>query len=150
MKKANAIFIVFLFGIGGACCLADSVDDFVSSINQAWSQTNNTQVLQIIDTRLASNSNDVLAVSAKMYYYVFAEGSLTNARSMADRFMTIVNASTNAELKAYGQGMRDEVYSIPLSESGPYTDAQKAQLRHPSDAFPFVQKCVVITRWLSR
>lgn len=129
-------------------CMADSIDDFASSLNQAWSQTtNDVHVLQLIENRLAVDSNDVLAVSAKMYYYVFSEGQLTNARTQADALMSIVNSTTtNSMLIAYAQEMRDEIYGIPLTESGPYTTNQIAQLRQPVESFPFIQKCVVLSR----
>lgn len=139
---------VGIFGV--ILTMADTIDDFVASLNQAWSKTNDTQSLQIINNRLASNTNDVLGLSSKMYFYVFAEGNLTNARITADSLMASVNARTNAELIAYAQQMHDEVYRIPLSESGPYTAEQEVQLRQPIVSFPFIQKCVVVARWMEQ
>ena len=146
MKKI--ITCIILFGVCVAFyVVADDIDDFATSLNQAWSQTNDAECLEIINDRLASNSNDVSALSAKMYYYVFAEGNLTNARSEADSFITVANTSTDTNLTAFAQSMYDEVYNIPLSESGPYSDEQKAQLREPAVSFPFIQKITTIGHW---
>ena len=81
-----------------------------------------------------------------MYYYVFSESNITNARVQATHFLSISNLSTNSIHATYGQDMYDEVYSIPFSESGPFTQAQKDQLRQPADSFPFIQKCKNMAR----
>ena len=149
--KVRVFLILAVAAIFGAVLtMADAIDDFVASLNQAWSQSNDTEVLQIINTRLASDANDVLGLSAKMYFHVFAEGNLTDARVLADSFMAAISVSTNAELVSYAQQMRNEVYSIPLGESGPYTAEQESQLRQPTVSFPFIQKCVVVARWVEQ
>jgi len=42
---------------GGRVTLADEFDDFAGDLNHAWSQTNNVQMLSVINTRLSSNTN---------------------------------------------------------------------------------------------
>lgn len=145
--------LALLFVLGAAVTslvMADSIDDFVSALNQAWSQTNDVQALQVINDRLSADTNDVLGLSCKMYFYVFAQGNLTNARLTADSFIGVFGGNTNSDLVAYAQAMREEVYSIPLDESGPYSTQQQAQLRQPISSFPFIEKSVVVARWFEQ
>lgn len=143
MKKIIVCcLLIFTF----SSCYGESIEDFVASLDAAWSQTNDVLTLQLINDRLANNSNDILAVSTKMYYYVFAEGNLTNARIQADQFMTIANTSTNVTLVSFAQEMRDEIYSIPLSEGGAFTEEEEAAIRDGDASFPFISKCIAVAK----
>ena len=149
-KRRNVIILCVFITVAMGGVFADDIDDFVSALNQAWSQTNDVQTLQVINSRLATNTNDALALSCKMYYYIFAEGNLTNARSAADQFMSALNSYTNADMIAYAQEMRDEIYSMPLGALGPYMPQQQSDLRQLNLSFPFIQKSVVVARWLEQ
>lgn len=64
---------------------------FVTAINQAWVQTNYTQIRSIIDTRLTSCTNDLLGLVLNFGYYEWAEVDFTNAQVSAQIFVDAVS-----------------------------------------------------------
>jgi hypothetical protein len=125
---------------------ADELDDFSDQLNQAWSQTNNTQQLSLINGRLSVSTNDVMGLSTKMYYYVFSDCNLTNARSYADHLYSRVQQSADAEADAFCLEMKNEVYGISLGESGSYSQTESGELHSVLDSYPAITRCL----WLSR
>jgi hypothetical protein len=141
-------FIVAFCMVSATEALAqtNSLQSFVDSLNSAWQQTNTTQVLSLLNQRLSSNSNDICALCIKASYHVLVDGVLTNARDAADQFNSAVQQGSNANAKAVSQEMRDEIYSIPLSESGTRTAGQINQIHDGlPNCFPMIQKC----QWLA-
>ncbi|MCZ7592906.1 MAG: hypothetical protein M5U15_12545 [Kiritimatiellae bacterium] len=130
----------------GAVAFADEFDDFAEDLNQAWVQTNNVQMLNLIGARLSADTNDVMALSARMYYYVFADCNLTNARQTADQLYAVVQQESDADANAFCLEMKNEVYAISISESGPYGQAEIEQIHAGLSAFPSIRKCL----WLSK
>jgi hypothetical protein len=143
------------FSLAAGLCMAlaatslaqtNSLQSFVNSVNAAWRQTNTTQVLSLLNQRLNANSNDVCALCLKAYYHVFIDGLLTNAQASADQFNSIVQQGTNLNARAIGQQMRDQIYGIPLSESGVRSVEAINQLHDGlPTSFPMVEKC----QWLA-
>ena len=126
---------------------ADDVSDFITSLNNAWVQTNNTQMLTLINGRLQTNVNDVVGLSAKMYYYVFVDCVLTNARQVAGQFYTAVASHTNEQAVSMAAQMTNEVTVISLSESGPLGTNEVSQMHVLFPAsFPMIDKCAWVAR----
>jgi len=126
---------------------ADEIGDFVISLNNAWGQTNNAQMLTLINGRLQTNTNDVVGLSAKMYYYVFVDCILTNARQVAGQFYAAVANCTNEQALSIAAQMTNEVSVISLSESNPLGTNEVAQMHVLFPAsFPMIDKCAWVAR----
>ncbi|HBA84785.1 MAG TPA: hypothetical protein DCZ95_11885 [Verrucomicrobia bacterium] len=126
---------------------ADDIDDFATEINSAWSSTNDSQIATLINQRLSQDTNDVVALSVKMYYHLWIDGNITNAQLVATHLDAIVQATTNIAIVDVLTEMKAEVDGIPLSESGSFPQDALNQLRHETRGiFPGIQKCV----WLAK
>jgi len=87
-----------------------------------------------------------MALSTKMYYYVFADCNLTNAQQSADQLYAVVQQAEDDDADALCLEMKNEVYGISISESGPYTEEEIGQMHAGLSRFPCIVKCL----WLSR
>ena len=74
---------------------ADEVEDFASAVNAAWAATNDAEIVNLVNQRLTQDTNDVAALSVKMYYHLWVDGNITNAHQAATNLDAIVQASTN-------------------------------------------------------
>lgn len=144
----TALTILAIALVAGST-LADEYDDYAASLNQAWAQTNQTQMISIINARLSSETNDVMGLATKMYYHLWVDGILTNARQVADQLCAVVQQSGNEEAGAYASAMRDEVYSISLGEAGYLTQAVIEQMHAELSDFPSIRKCAWLAKTLA-
>lgn len=139
-------YMLLLVKFSGLQALGQSTNDlqvFVDGVNTAWRQQDYASILQSVDSRLLANSNDVLALSTKMNYYVFVDNNLTNARSIADVFYSVAKLSSNSSVIAVADDMKLEIYGIPLGESGAFNQQQRDQLHAAFPAaFPMIRKCL--------
>jgi hypothetical protein len=125
----------------------DDIEDFASSVNSAWSSTNDAEIQVLVSQRLAEDTNDIVALSVEMYYHLWVDGNISNAQQVAFRLDSIVQASTNQAAREFIAEMRAEVDSVPTTESGPFSLDGLAQLRAESRGiFPSIRRCV----WLAR
>lgn len=106
----------------------NSVQAFVSDVNQAWQSTNYNQIITLIDQRLATNSTDILALSLKLGYYTWAEVSLSNAQQSATAFLTAV---TNAAPEEFEDPSSLVKYAIAVSNIEPPADPPADESRTP-------------------
>lgn len=147
INKTGYTLILISFLI---CSLSVANEQFIADINYSWSQTNYAQLFSTTESRINTITNDVCAHAVMMYYYLFAERNLTNARVNADQLTNAVFMyTTNATTRDYAVEMRNEVYSIPLHESTPLSIEQMVQLHQLfPDMFPMINQCVAIQRLL--
>ena len=105
---------------------------------------NNAAILQLAESRIANDSNDIFGLSIKFNYYMYAEIDLAQSRAAVDQLYTHIASLGNESLSQFVQGLKDKVYSIPLSESStPYSQAEKDAMRTVfDDAFPSIEVCV--------
>lgn len=144
LLAAGALLLAGIFATTPA--IADELDDFAEDLNEAWSQTNTVQMLSLINTRLSSDTNDVMALSTKTYYFVFADCNLTNARQTVDHLYSVVQQENDADAETFCLEMKNEVYGIDLSESGTYSQAELDQIHAGLTAFPSIRKSL----WLAK
>lgn len=134
--------------IGTRAANADAIDDFVNSINTKWQQKDYSGIAQALATRLSSNPNDVLALSIKAYFNLYATGDVAVAHAAAESAFSAVDASGNAKARDIAQEMKDEVTSVPTGESGPLTTEQQNQLHALFPELPMIKKCAGLARML--
>jgi len=119
----------------------DSLEQFRDAVNKAWVQRDYEEIQQLIQNRLNNHPNDVLALGVKMYYYVFCSRDLSKARETGDEFFDAVRKSGNSDMIQLSSMMRDEIYSIPLSESKPYTQEQIDVIHNEfNKSFPLIER----------
>jgi len=127
----------------------DAIDDFVTSINTKWSQQDYTGISQALSSRLTGDPNDVLALSIKAYFDLFATRDINDAHASAQSMFNVVNASNNAKAKELAQSIKDEVLSVPTSESSALTTDQKNQLHTVFPQLPMIKKCATLAHVFS-
>lgn len=129
---------------------ADDVEDFASAVNAAWAATNDAEIVNLVNLRLAQDTNDTAALSVKMYYHLWVDGNITNAHEVATNLDSILQASTNQVAKDFFAVMKSEVDSVPLSESGAFgRDALDALRQQFQGLFPNIRNCVWLSKALS-
>ena len=123
---------------------AEPYDSLAAQVNAHWVGANNAAILQLAESRIENDSNDVFGLSLKCNYYLYAEINLSESRAAVDQLYTHIASLGNESLSQFVQGLKDQVYSIPLSESAtPFTQAEKDAMRAIfDDAFPSIEICV--------
>lgn len=116
---------------------------FYEGVNTHWNNRAYSQILVLINNRLQSNPNDVLALSLKAYYYVFAEKDLVQAHQAANAFLVVVNAGSNQDLKEQAQKIAKIVTDIPVTDVNPLTQQERDALHTELDTFPLIDNCMV-------
>jgi hypothetical protein len=120
--------LVLMAASEGFAQTTNAVEAFVIDVNQAWQSTNYTQIITLIDQRLATNSTDILALSLKLGYYTWAEVSLSNAQQSAIAFLTAV---TNAAPEEFEQPCSLVQYAIAVSNIDPPPNPPTDESRTP-------------------
>lgn len=148
MKKCINL-IVFLLLVAFPAASIASLETEVGLVNTNWKNKNHTAILQLITTRLNNDSDDVFATSLKVNYYIFTECDLVKARASADSLVTIVSAHGDSNATSLVTGIKNEVYSIPLSENSPYNQAQQNAIHVAfPNTFPNISICYGIANSL--
>lgn len=125
----------------------DELEDFAAAVNSAWSATNDTEILNLVNQRLSENTNDVAALSVKAYYHLWIDGNISNAQQAVEVLAPVIQTSTNQAAKDFFEAMQAELEAVPLSESGPFPAEGLDQLRRESRGiFPNIRNCV----WLAK
>lgn len=144
-----SIFVSLIFLGVQSFAQQDELKAFVDSINNVWKLKNHDEILQKIQSRLDNDEGDILALSIAQYYYVFAECDLEKAREFADKFYNSVQKLGKPNLTLLAFDMKNEIYDIPLGESGAYTNEQLNQIYDCfPDSFPFIERCYSLTEKL--
>jgi tellurite resistance protein len=143
--KKLSILLGLILGISFQAILAQAnpTKQFYEGVNANWNNRSYTQILVLINNRLASNSSDVLALSLKAYYYVFAEKDLAQAHQAANAFLAVVNAGANQDLKNQAQKIAKIVTDIPVTDVNPLTQEQRNAMHAELDTFPLIDNCMV-------
>lgn len=145
MKSAYFHLLLMLIGL---CfnALAGSAENLAlyNQINQHWHNRAYQQIFAIIQAREQADSSDVLALSLKQYYYVFADKDITKAHQAAAALNSVLGASSNQKLKDIGQVMMKRVTDIPVTETSAYTTQQRDALHAALEDFPFIDECFVL------
>ena len=146
MKMMQNFFILLLLLISLFKTLnsAEPYDSLAAQINAHWVSVDHAAILQILDSRIESNSNDVFGLSLKFNYYIYADINLAKARAAVDQLNTYIASLGDENLSLFVKELKDQVYSIPLSESvTPFTQTEKDAIHAVfDDAFPSVEVCV--------
>lgn len=117
----------------------------VTSIDTHWVAKNHSAILQIIDDRLNSNSNDAFGLLLKRHYYIYAECDLPKARSAIDKINNIVTPLGDSSLTMLVSGLKSETDEIPLSESTPFSQTEIDAIHSIfPKRFPCIELCEAI------
>jgi hypothetical protein len=108
----------------------DPQQQFVDQVNAKWKLKDYSAIEQLINTRLQGNPNDVLALGTKAYYHFYAVNDLNLSRAAIQAFNDLVQASNNASAKELAAKMKDEIWAVPLSESGPLPAAEQNEFHN--------------------
>ena len=136
--SSSLMTVVFCFTI---TCGADNEADFIEDINTAWTNRNYDAILSNINVRLQANSNDALALSLKMNYYLWADLNTSNAHAVAQAFTNAVRSSNRQYLVPLAGHMASKVLSIV--ETNTYTSAQRDEMHAMfPQVFPSIIDCV--------
>jgi hypothetical protein len=150
MKYKTATLIVALIWFCSFVGIAQSPDqmkELYNSINTKWSNRDYPGILALINARLQTNPNDVLALSLKSYYYVFAEKDITLAHQAANSFASTVNAgTTNQEMKDHADIMKKRVTDISTSVTAEFTTSQREAIHSGMKRYPFIDETFIF--WL--
>ena len=70
MKKM-LLFILILFSINlNSLWASDDVESFINELNKKWSSKNYEEMIDVIEKRLSKNPDDLVALLAKLDYYI--------------------------------------------------------------------------------
>jgi hypothetical protein len=117
--------------------IGGTIEEDTNSINTYWQSGQDQAILTIINTRLTVDQNDAFALGLKYSYYLYVEIDIAKARNAADSLSALFAGSSDQALKDYVQMLKDRAYAIPLSESTPFSAAEKSKLRQVFNAeFP--------------
>lgn len=86
--NVNQIVLFFLVSI--SVSYADDFDLFIEDINNEWALKNYTNILQHVDSRLTSHTNDLSALILKMNYFLMVEYDLSKAQDYVTVFTNTV------------------------------------------------------------
>jgi hypothetical protein len=130
--KIMVIYSVFIMSSFGGTIQEDTV-----AINAYWQGGQDQEILDIINTRLAADQNDVFALGLKYSYYLYVEIDVSKVRNAADGLDTLLAGSSDEAIVDYVQMLKERAYAIPLSESTPFSAAEESKLRQIFNAeFP--------------
>jgi len=147
MKKNYRLTLLLLFAlIGISFAQTDPLTDFANQINTKWKDGPDTDIIALVNARLQTSPQDVLALSIKQYYFVFVTRDPAQARQAADQLVSAVQSYNNPEANAIAQNMKDEIYEIPLSDAGSYSQQQKDVLKSEFDKMPFSDICLRLAK----
>ncbi len=126
MNKYNKIIAVFLCMVvfQSNASKGDSMRTFVTNVNSAWVSTNYSQILQVINDRLAQDSNDILALGTKQWYYFSCDLNISNAHVAAHALTNAAHQTGRADIIPFAEEITSIILDIPSSITGSYTQAQ--------------------------
>ncbi len=126
MNKYSRIAVVFIvLSICNVYALkADQISTFVTNINVAWASTNYSQLLQVINDRLAQYPDDILALGAKQAYYIDCEINTSNAHAAANALLAVANQTGRADIIPLAEEATRFITDMPANATGTYTQAQ--------------------------
>jgi hypothetical protein len=136
MNKLNSLVFVFLFVLFSTKSFAqepDPIRQFVDDVNAAWVNTNYTQLLQVIDNRLAQNPNDLLALCTKQSYYLNCDFDVTQAQATVHAITNSIQQSGFTNLFPLVEEKNNLVLSIPTNFVASYTPEKIAILHQEFD-----------------
>ena len=106
-------------------------------------QSYNASILQIIESRLTAEQNDTFALCLKYHYYFYADIDLAKSRSAADQLVSAVAGIGDSSIDAFVGDLKTRVYSVPLSESTPFTTAEVDAIHNIfKNSFPGIDTCL--------
>lgn len=113
MKKR----VISIVAVIGFVFMVDSIhasdfEDFINNVNSEWANQNYTNMIQVINNRLTTHTNDLAALLLKMNYHLAIEYDLSLAQSFIPIFTNTVasiNWSTNWQAKVYCDVMIQDV-----------------------------------------
>lgn len=134
----------FLFGQ-----TLDPQQQFVDQVNAKWKLKDYAAIEQLINSRLQANPSDVLALGTKAYYHFYAVNDLNLSRSAIQSFNNLVQASSVQSAKELSTKMKDEIWAIPLSESGLLTTTEQNEFHNifPKE-MPMIRQVLSVERAL--
>lgn len=92
MKKRVIIILLVSTFVLSTNSFSSELENFVNDINTAWAAENYTNMLQIIDARLAVHTNDLAALLLKMNYHLAIDYNLSVAQSYIHVFTNTVES----------------------------------------------------------
>lgn len=127
----------------------DPQQQFVDQVNAKWKLKDYPAIEQLINTRLQSNPSDVLALGTKAYYHFYAVNNLNLSRAAIQVFNGLVQASNNPSAKEVAARMKDEIWVVPLSESGPLPATEQNEFHNifPKE-MPMIRQVLSVERAL--
>jgi len=143
MRTPKVIYtLLFLFS-ASLLWANSSLETAASQVNAHWLARNNASILQIIEDRLTEDSGDVFALCLKYHYYFYADIDLAKSRSAADQLVSSVAGIGNDSLDTFVGELKTRVYSVPLSESTPFTAAEVDAIHAIfKNSFPGIDTCL--------
>lgn len=126
---------------------SDPLQQFVDQVNAKWTLKDSSAIQQAINTRLQANASDVLALGTKAYFHIYAVNDLSQARTAIQAFNETVQTSSSSSAKEVAQQMKEEIFDIPLSESGVLSSSEQDQMYalFPEE-FPMIKKVLSVAR----
>ncbi len=127
-SKVVAVFFCFVV-LSVNISRGDAMYTFVTNVNSAWASTNYAQILQIINDRLAQDSDDILALGAKQAYYIICDVNISNAHAAAHAFTNAAYQTGRADIMPIVEHEARLILDIPVTSTWSYTSAQ-IELHH--------------------
>ena len=128
-KYSKIIAVVFCFVLFNLNIFADEMYTFVTNVNAAWASTNYSQLLQLINDRLSQNTNDILALGTKQWYYFECDLNISNAHSAANALRNAAQQTGREDIIPIAENITRIILDIPVTVTGSYTQAQ-IELQH--------------------
>ena len=148
--KIIAVVFLCLSFLNVSVSDADSISTFVTSVNFAWVSTNDSQILQLVNDRLAQDSGDILALGVKQYYYIYCDINISNAHAAANALVTAANNTGREDIIPLADEAVRIILDIPSNVTGSYTQAQIELNHQDSEIFPGIFMPVLIARQLEK
>jgi hypothetical protein len=145
----NKGLLIFVLQVSLFAQSLDPLQEFVDRVNAKWKLKDYPAIQKIINERLQTNPNDVLALGTKAYFHVFAVNNLKQARASITTFNAAAQGSKNSSAKEIAQSMKDEIFDIPLTESAPLTAEMQEQIHQQLPEFPMIMKVLSVARALT-
>ena len=121
--KTRRIGIAIIIGISANLVFATDIQTFISDLNAKWIARDYNGLKQIVETRLAQNSNDLAALMVKADYYTSIELNMTVAQATADRIKMVRDSLTwtnDSFARAALNAMLDSIYSTNAAKGAGY------------------------------
>ncbi|HBA84953.1 MAG TPA: hypothetical protein DCZ95_12735 [Verrucomicrobia bacterium] len=124
------------------------VQPFVDNVNQEWIARDYPEILALIDARLSTCTNDILALGIKIEYFGLAVVNLSQARSAASNFLAAVQAVAPEEITSPTALTQYAISIASITVPTNYVDVSRTSNqveyvhRTYSSAFPRIERYV--------